>query len=31
VEYRVYGELEGRVFTDGLLHDCVLRADVISR
>ena len=31
VEYRVYGELEGQVFTDGLLHDCVLRADVISR
>jgi hypothetical protein len=31
VQYRVYGELGGEVFTDGLLHDCVLRADVISR
>jgi hypothetical protein len=31
VQYRIYGELEGRVFTDGLLHECVLRADVISR
>ena len=31
VQYRLYGELEGQVFTDGLLHECVLRADVISR
>lgn len=31
VQYRIYVELDGRVFTDGLLHECVLRADVISR
>ena len=27
VQYRLYAELEGRVFTDGLLHDCALRSD----
>ena len=31
VQYRVYCELDGRVFTDGLLHECVLDSDVISR
>jgi hypothetical protein len=31
VQYRVYAELGGTVFTDGLLHDCVLRSDVVSR
>ncbi len=31
VQYRVYGELEGTVFTDGHLHEGVLNSDVISR
>jgi hypothetical protein len=31
VQYRMYAELEGRVLTDGLLHECVLKADVVSR
>jgi hypothetical protein len=31
VQYRLYCELDGQVFTDGLLHDCVLKADVVSR
>ncbi len=31
VQYRVYGELDGRVFTDGRLHEGVLNADVVSR
>ena len=31
VQYRLYCELDGQLFTDGLLHDCVLRADVLSR
>jgi hypothetical protein len=30
VQYRIYTELEGQVFTDGLLHDCLLNADVVS-
>ena len=30
VQYRLYGELDGRVFTDGLLHECVLKSDVVS-
>jgi hypothetical protein len=31
VQYRLYAELDGRVYTDGLLHDCVLKGDMISR
>jgi hypothetical protein len=31
VQYRVYCELDGRVFTDGLLHECLLHSDVVSR
>ena len=31
VQYRVYGELDGAVFTDGHLHEGVLNADVVSR
>ena len=31
VQYRVYAEFDGRVWTDGELHECVLKADVISR
>jgi hypothetical protein len=27
VQYRLYAELAGRVFTDGLLHRCTLRSD----
>jgi hypothetical protein len=27
LEYRLYGELAGRVVTDGVLHRCVLRSD----
>jgi hypothetical protein len=27
VEYRLYGELGGRVFTDGVLHECLLKDD----
>ena len=30
VQYRVYCELDGQLFTDGVLHDCLLRADVLS-
>lgn len=30
VQYRLYAELEGRVHTDGVLHECVLRSDVLS-
>ena len=30
VQYRLYGELDGQVFTDGLLHECALRADSAS-
>lgn len=31
VQYRLYGEMGGELFTDGLVHECVLRSDVISR
>jgi hypothetical protein len=31
VQYRVYGELDGAVFTDGSLREGVLNADVVSR
>jgi hypothetical protein len=31
VQYRVYGELDGAVFTDGRLCEGVLNADVVSR
>jgi hypothetical protein len=31
VQYRIYGELAGQVFTDGRLHAGVLKADVASR
>jgi hypothetical protein len=31
VEYRVYGEMGGRVYTDGSDHRCDLRADSVSR
>jgi hypothetical protein len=31
VQYRLYGEFGGRVFTDGLLHECLLKADVVSQ
>jgi hypothetical protein len=31
VQYRVYGELDGEVFTDGSLREGVLNADVVSR
>ena len=31
VQYRLYCELDGRVITDGILHECVLKADVVSR
>jgi hypothetical protein len=30
VQYRLYCELEGRVYTDGLLHRCELRPDAAS-
>jgi hypothetical protein len=30
VQYRLYGELGNRVLTDGLLHECLLKADIIS-
>ena len=30
VQYRLYCELDGRVITDGILHECLLKADVIS-
>jgi hypothetical protein len=30
VQYRLYCEQNGTVVTDGLLHECVLRSDVIS-
>jgi hypothetical protein len=30
VQYRLYGELGDRVFTDGVLHECLLKADIIS-
>jgi hypothetical protein len=30
VQYRLYCELDGRGFTDGLLHECVLKSDVVS-
>jgi hypothetical protein len=31
VQYRLYCELDGRVFTDGLLHECLLKGDVVSQ
>ena len=31
VQYRLYAELDGKVYTDGVLHDCLLKADVVSR
>jgi len=30
VQFRLYCELEGRVVTDGVAHDCVLRPDAVS-
>ena len=30
VQYRLYCELAHRVFTDGVLHECLLKADIIS-
>lgn len=30
VQYRLYGELDGCVYTDGHVHACVLKADVVS-
>jgi hypothetical protein len=30
VQYRLYCELGDRVFTDGVLHECLLKSDVIS-
>ena len=30
VQYRLYCEIDGQVSTDGLLHDCLLKADVVS-
>jgi hypothetical protein len=30
VQYRVYAEADGRALTDGVLHECVLKADVVS-
>jgi hypothetical protein len=30
VQYRLYGQLGSDVLTDGVLHECVLKADVIS-
>ena len=30
VQYRLYCELGGGIFTDGLLHECLLKADIIS-
>jgi hypothetical protein len=30
VQYRLYSELDGRVFSDGVLHECELRSDVSS-
>ena len=30
VQYRLYCELDGRVLTDGLLHECLLKGDVVS-
>jgi len=31
VQYRVYCEMDGRLYTDGVLHECLLNSDVISR
>jgi hypothetical protein len=31
VQYRLYCELDGQVFTDDTLHECVLKADAVSR
>jgi hypothetical protein len=31
VQYRLYCELDGQVFTDDALHECVLKADAVSR
>ena len=31
VQYRLYCELGERVFTDGVLHECLLKADIISQ
>jgi hypothetical protein len=30
VQYRLYYEFDGRVLTDGILHDCQLRSDTMS-
>jgi len=30
VEFRVYGEINGRIFTDGILHHCELKSDSAS-
>ena len=30
VQYRLYCELGGGIFTDGVLHECLLKADIIS-
>jgi hypothetical protein len=31
IEYRVYCQIDGRTFTDGTLHACYLKPDVVSR
>jgi hypothetical protein len=30
VEFRLYGEINGRIFTDGILHHCALKSDSAS-
>lgn len=30
VQYRLYTQLDGQVFTDGLVHECALKSDVVS-
>lgn len=31
VQYRLYGEVEGQIFTDGIPHECWLQEDAISQ
>jgi hypothetical protein len=31
VHYRLYAELDGRLFTDGILHRCMLKSDAGSQ
>lgn len=30
VQYRLYGAMNGRVYTDGVLHYCTLHSDIVS-